>query len=270
MRDVIGNILQDEKIPGIHIAFGNPYGAHTGADWYSATHIDVVGRKFDIWIDGLQIMHGGEFLLDSLPAQQFNRELVAGRIRALPRARRRSAAASRRSSGTAKHPSSCRQRWSLEMARYGREMVDQLLADRAYRTRFGAKPSLRDTASRTKSRARSSCRPISGWTSTSGPSSSRSRASRPSTPISPCSPSAIARRTASIRRFQISGRSDTRRYCVILRAAIVGDHDPAEVVLLEIDPEHQKTRRDFVLTEQHFGVRAVDIRTSAKNGTAAL
>jgi leucyl aminopeptidase (aminopeptidase T) len=68
VHDVIGNILQDEKIPGIHIAFGNPYGAHTGADWYSATHIDVVGRNFDIWIDGRQIMQGGAFLLDSLPS----------------------------------------------------------------------------------------------------------------------------------------------------------------------------------------------------------
>jgi len=67
IRDVIGNILQDEKIPGIHVAFGNPYGAHTGADWYSSTHIDVVGREFDIWIDGQQIMRGGAFLLDSLP-----------------------------------------------------------------------------------------------------------------------------------------------------------------------------------------------------------
>jgi leucyl aminopeptidase (aminopeptidase T) len=67
VRDVIGNILQDEKIPGIHIAFGNPYGAHTGADWYSKTHIDVVGRHFDIWIDGQQIMHDGAFLLDSIP-----------------------------------------------------------------------------------------------------------------------------------------------------------------------------------------------------------
>ena len=65
VRDVIGNILQDEKIPGIHIAFGNPYGAHTGADWYSSTHIDVVGRNFDIWIDGRQIMRDGAFLLDS-------------------------------------------------------------------------------------------------------------------------------------------------------------------------------------------------------------
>jgi len=68
VHDVIGNILQDEKIPGIHIAFGNPYAAHTGADWYSSTHIDVVGRRFDIWIDGRQIMRDGAFLLDSLAA----------------------------------------------------------------------------------------------------------------------------------------------------------------------------------------------------------
>src|SRR5579872_1070501 len=66
LHNVIGNILQDEKLPGIHIAFGNPYGAQTGADWYSSTHIDVVGRRFDIWIDGRQIMKSGAFLLDSL------------------------------------------------------------------------------------------------------------------------------------------------------------------------------------------------------------
>ncbi len=63
LTDVIGNILQDEKIPGIHIAFGNPYGAHTGADWYSSTHIDVVGRKFNIWADDRQIMRDGQFLI---------------------------------------------------------------------------------------------------------------------------------------------------------------------------------------------------------------
>ncbi|MCW5964641.1 MAG: aminopeptidase [Bryobacterales bacterium] len=68
VRDVIGNILQDEKIPGIHIAFGNPYGAHTGAPWTSGTHIDVVGREFNIWIDEFQIMERGEFLRDSLAA----------------------------------------------------------------------------------------------------------------------------------------------------------------------------------------------------------
>ena len=63
LRSVIGNILQDEKLPGIHMAFGNPYGAHTGADWYSSTHIDVVGRDFDIWADDRQIMATGHFLI---------------------------------------------------------------------------------------------------------------------------------------------------------------------------------------------------------------
>jgi len=65
LKDVIGQILQDEKYPGVHIAFGNPYGAHTGAQWYSSTHIDVVGRNFDIWVDGEQIMRNGQFLLEA-------------------------------------------------------------------------------------------------------------------------------------------------------------------------------------------------------------
>ena len=60
---VIGNILQDEKIPGIHIAFGHPYAEHTGADWKSKTHIDCVGRDFDIWFDGEQVMRAGKFLI---------------------------------------------------------------------------------------------------------------------------------------------------------------------------------------------------------------
>ena len=65
LKDVIGQILQDEKYPGVHIAFGNPYGAHTGAEWYSSTHIDVVGRKFDIWVDDQQIMRDGKFLVEA-------------------------------------------------------------------------------------------------------------------------------------------------------------------------------------------------------------
>jgi leucyl aminopeptidase (aminopeptidase T) len=63
LRGVIGNILQDEKIPGVHIAFGNPYGFHTGAEWDSSTHIDVVGTEFDIWADDRQIMRAGQFLV---------------------------------------------------------------------------------------------------------------------------------------------------------------------------------------------------------------
>jgi aminopeptidase len=65
LKEVIGHILQDEKYPGVHIAFGNPYGAHTGADWDSTTHIDVVGRKFNIWVDDEQIMREGKFLVEA-------------------------------------------------------------------------------------------------------------------------------------------------------------------------------------------------------------
>jgi aminopeptidase len=63
LKEVIGHILQDEKFPGIHIAFGDPYGQHTGADWKSSTHIDVVATRFNIWVDGRQIMDDGRFLI---------------------------------------------------------------------------------------------------------------------------------------------------------------------------------------------------------------
>ena len=60
---VIGHILQDEKLPGIHIAFGHPYSEHTGQKWKSTTHIDCVGRFFDIWLDDEQVMAKGKFLI---------------------------------------------------------------------------------------------------------------------------------------------------------------------------------------------------------------
>lgn len=64
VKSIIGQILQDEKFPGIHIAFGNPYGAHTGATWWSSTHIDVVGTEFDVKVDDHWIMRGGRFVID--------------------------------------------------------------------------------------------------------------------------------------------------------------------------------------------------------------
>jgi hypothetical protein len=55
-------------------------------------------------------------------------------------------------------------------------------------------------------------------------------------------------------------------YLALMRRAMIGDHDPAEVVLLEIDPRHQKTLPDFVVTEQLWGVRAVDVRSVVRDG----
>jgi len=55
-------------------------------------------------------------------------------------------------------------------------------------------------------------------------------------------------------------------YHRLLGRAIAGDHDPANVILLEIDPARQKTRCDFMVTERLFGVRTVDVRELRKDG----
>ncbi len=59
----IGNLLQDEKMPGAHIAFGNPAPGQTGADWTCPTHIDLITMKPDIWFDDTQVMAKGEYLV---------------------------------------------------------------------------------------------------------------------------------------------------------------------------------------------------------------
>jgi hypothetical protein len=64
----------------------------------------------------------------------------------------------------------------------------------------------------------------------------------------------------------LPGGMEVEEYRALLREAIVGRHDPANVVLLEIDPAHQKTRHDFLLTEQGYGVRSVDISRVVKQG----
>jgi aminopeptidase len=61
---MIGVLLQDEKIPGVHLAFGDPYGSQTGADWKSRTHVDVLTRDCDVWIDDEQVVADGRYLLE--------------------------------------------------------------------------------------------------------------------------------------------------------------------------------------------------------------
>lgn len=59
---IIGNLLQDEKFPGVHIAFGDPLGERTGAEWTSPIHVDAVITKTDIKVDGEWLMKGGSFV----------------------------------------------------------------------------------------------------------------------------------------------------------------------------------------------------------------
>jgi hypothetical protein len=55
------------------------------------------------------------------------------------------------------------------------------------------------------------------------------------------------------------GGLDWEAYKKLLHRAILGDREPKNVVLMEIDPLHQKTRPDFLLTERLLGIKTVDI-----------
>jgi hypothetical protein len=67
-------------------------------------------------------------------------------------------------------------------------------------------------------------------------------------------------------RYLLSGLNPDS-YRALLERAIVGSHDPENVVLMEIHPQEQKTLPDFLLTEKMLGVRAVDIVDIKKAGS---
>ncbi|HXI13098.1 MAG TPA: hypothetical protein VNM92_10705 [Thermoanaerobaculia bacterium] len=59
---------------------------------------------------------------------------------------------------------------------------------------------------------------------------------------------------------------DRKGFLTFAREVIVGSHDPAEVILMDIDPAHQKTYPDFVATKMLFDVDAVCPTTLIKKG----
>ena len=63
LSEIVGNFLQDEKFPGVHIAFGDPYGFETGADWECPSHVDALASHATVTVDGRQIMENGRFLV---------------------------------------------------------------------------------------------------------------------------------------------------------------------------------------------------------------
>jgi len=55
-------------------------------------------------------------------------------------------------------------------------------------------------------------------------------------------------------------------YVSLLRRTMLGDCDPEEVILLDIEPEKQKTRPDFHATAKILGIRMVCLSTLKKEG----
>ena len=59
---------------------------------------------------------------------------------------------------------------------------------------------------------------------------------------------------------------DSDSYWKLIRELIVAGHEPESVILMEIDPEHQKTLPDFLVTQRQLGVAIVDILSLIKRG----
>src|SRR5258707_1392995 len=66
LSEMIGILLQDEKFPGGHIAFGDPYGSQTRANCKSKTHVDLLTRNCNAWIDANQPIKKARYRLDHL------------------------------------------------------------------------------------------------------------------------------------------------------------------------------------------------------------
>jgi hypothetical protein len=70
-------------------------------------------------------------------------------------------------------------------------------------------------------------------------------------------------------RYLLNGL-DEQSYVELLRQAVVADHDPENVILMEIDPMQQKTLPDFLVTERMLGIRTVCITDLKKEGNRLL
>lgn len=64
LKALSGNLLQDEKFPSIHIAFGDPHGSLTGAEWKSSNHMDAIILEPTVFVDGKMIMKKGRYLVE--------------------------------------------------------------------------------------------------------------------------------------------------------------------------------------------------------------
>jgi hypothetical protein len=59
---------------------------------------------------------------------------------------------------------------------------------------------------------------------------------------------------------------EEKDYWALMRRVIVGEHEPENVVLAEVEPQTQKTLPDFVMHEKALGIRTVDVASLVKEG----
>lgn len=56
----VGNLLQDEKFPGVHMAFGHSYPRETGQIWDAPSHVDIIAKDITITLVTIDAETGEE------------------------------------------------------------------------------------------------------------------------------------------------------------------------------------------------------------------
>ena len=278
LTDVIGQILQDEKFPGIHIAFGNPYGEHTGAKWFSGTHIDVVGPQVR-YLGRWAADHGKGPLPDRgltmIPAlrEAFNRNFR-------PETYQQFLKSLEASAGTpiafrvSETPCFLPKALLDQMAEYGRDLVLQLVNNPEYRRASDV------TVPPQYNVANESPRPMFLQVDF-GLVRNAEGELEPKLVELQAFPSLYGYQPVLAKQYIDSyglpadlgiylGGYDHDTYQQLMRELIVAGHDPENVILLEIHPEKQKTLCDFLTTQRDLGIAIVDILKLKKRGKRSV
>jgi leucyl aminopeptidase (aminopeptidase T) len=63
MRDATGEVVSDQNMPGLHIAFGATLSEQTGASWDAPTQVVLAGTRADVDLDGEPLLREGRYLV---------------------------------------------------------------------------------------------------------------------------------------------------------------------------------------------------------------
>jgi aminopeptidase len=63
MRDATGEVICDQNLPGLHIAFGATFPDQTGASWDSPTQLLMTATGTDVDLDGAPLLRDGRYLV---------------------------------------------------------------------------------------------------------------------------------------------------------------------------------------------------------------
>jgi leucyl aminopeptidase (aminopeptidase T) len=63
LRDATGEVVADQNMPGLHIAFGATLAEQTGATWDAPTQLLLAGTRADVDLDGVPLLREGRYLV---------------------------------------------------------------------------------------------------------------------------------------------------------------------------------------------------------------